>query len=379
MTGDPLLALLALRALPRRRILGLNSGTSADGVDAAMVSLSDAGEVELERFATVPYPAGLQERLLAGPAGAAEVAALDVAIGHAFADAAEEVLGAGPRPDLVASHGQTVSHQPRSAGGVGATLQLGSAAVLAERVGAPVISNFRVRDVAAGGEGAPLVPLADLRLFGGRGLTRAVQNLGGIGNVTVVGDQPGEVIAFDTGPGNMPLDLAARLLLGAACDRDGAHAAAGRVDEDVVAQLLGDPFFALPPPRSTGRERFGAAFLAPLLSRFAGRVDDLFATLTAFVAASVHDAYARHVLPRRRLDEILLCGGGVHNRALVAALAARFAPVPVLSTAARGVDPDAKEAIAFAVLADETLHGRPGNLPAVTGAAGPRVLGTITL
>src|SRR5262249_47706946 len=207
--------------------------------------------------AFVPWPSleRRRARLLAGPPSAAEVAALDVAIGAAFADAAEAALAAagGGRCDLVASHGQTISHLPRSAGGPGATLQIGQPAILAERLGAPVVSDFRARDVAAGGEGAPLVPLADFILFRRAGPVRAVQNIGGIANLAVVGDRVEDVYAFDTGPGNMPLDLASRALFGAPFDAGGAHAALGRVDDALVAELLADPFFELTPPRSTGR------------------------------------------------------------------------------------------------------------------------------
>ena len=379
--SDPVAALLALRALPERRVLGLNSGTSADGIDAAVVRIGGAGDttrVAVESFVTVPYPDGLRARLVAGLGSAAEIAALDFALGAAFADAGLAALR-GARVDLVASHGQTVSHLPRSAGGPGATLQLGQAAVLAERLGAPVISDFRVRDVAAGGEGAPLVPLADFMLFGRRGRARGVQNIGGIANVTVVGDRLEDLFAFDTGPGNMPLDLAARRLLGAPCDDGGRAAARGTVDETIVDELLADPFFAVAPPRSTGRERYGEPFLARLLPRFAGRPDDLLATLTRFVARSIHAAYERWIFPRTPIAELLVSGGGVHNRTIMAHLAALFAPRPVRTSADEGIDPDAKEAVAFAILANETLHGRPGNVPGATGARGPRVLGTITV
>ena len=380
---DPLAALLALRQRPERRVVGLNSGTSADGVDAVVARIFGAGDstrVTVEAFVTLPYPEPLRACLLAGPTSAAEVAAFDVAVGAAFADAAEAALaaaGGGPC-DLVASHGQTISHLPRSAGGPGATLQIGQPAILAERLAAPVVSDFRVRDVAAGGEGAPLVPLADFILFGRAGHVRAVQNIGGIANLSVVGDRVEDVYAFDTGPGNMPIDAASRALFGRACDEDGAHAARGAVDEAVVAELLADPFFGQPPPRSTGRERYGEGFLNRLLPRFTGRPDDLLATLTRFVAASIHFAYARWVLPRSPVAEVLISGGGVHNRTLMRWLGELLAPLPVRSTAALSVDPDAKEAVAFALLANETLHGRAGNLPGATGARGPRVLGVIT-
>jgi anhydro-N-acetylmuramic acid kinase len=377
---DRLEALLALRARPFRRIVGLNSGTSADGIDAAVVRVHGAGaatRVELEAFIVHPWPAELAARL-AAPADAAAIAVLDFEIGAAFAAAARAALDAAGQAtaDLVGSHGQTVAHLPRSAGLPGATLQLGQAAVIGEELGVPVVSDFRARDVAAGGEGAPLVPLADQILFHRPGRTRALQNIGGIANVTIVGD---DLLAFDTGPGNMPLDEAARRVLGRPCDAAGAHAARGTVDAAVVRELLQHPFFALPPPRSTGRERFGAHFVAPLLARFAGRPDDLLATLTRFVAESIHAAYVGHVLGRFVLTDVLVSGGGVHNSTLMRHLAELFAPTPVGSTAAEGVDPDAKEAMAFAILANETLFAHAGNVPAATGARGPRVLGAIAL
>lgn len=372
-------AFLALRALPFRRIVGLNSGTSADGIDAAVVRVHGAGpgtRIELEAFVTAPWPIGLRDAIL-GAVSATDVAILDVRVGAAFADAAQAALAAAgdARPDLIGSHGQTLCHLPPSAGAaVPTTLQLGRAAVLAERLGVPVISDFRSRDLAAGGEGAPLVPLVDALLFGRPGRRRALQNIGGIANVTFIGPGPDDLVAFDTGPGNMPLDEAARLVLGTSCDRDGAHAARGTIDRRLVAELLDHPFFSVPPPRSTGRESFGTAFVAPLVVRFADRPDDLLATLTQFVAKSIARAYAD-----RHPDDVVVSGGGVHNTTLMAALTQHLAPARVFSSAAEGIDPDAKEAIAFAVLANETLFGRPGNVPAATGARGPRILGQITL
>jgi len=384
---DPLSRLMALRDRPTRRIVGLLSGTSADGIDAALVEIAGGGAgtgltATVHRFRTYAYPDALRARLLAGPGSAAEVAELDVLVGDAFADAALALLdGHADRADLLASHGQTIAHLPRSAGGAGATLQIGEPAILAERVGLPVVSDFRARDVAAGGEGAPLVPLADFLLFGRAGRVRALQNIGGIANVTIVAARLEELLAFDTGPGNMPLDDATRIATGGAeaYDRGGARAARGTIDRPLVAQLLAHPFFALPPPRSTGREAFGHDFVAPLAARFAGRPDDLLATLTRFVAESIHASYDAHVSPRFSPDEVVVSGGGVHNATLMTHLAELFAPLPVVTTAGDGVDPDAKEAVAFAVLGNETLFGRPGNVPSATGARGPRVLGKLTL
>jgi len=386
---DPLAALLGLRATTPRRIVGLMSGTSADGVDAALVEVEGVGEttrVRLLAFATQPYEPALRARILAlGEAGVEELLWLHYRLGEEFARAALAVIEPARRQGLavhlIGSHGQTARHHPRAAvsGGRAATLQVAEPAVIAERTGLPVVADFRPRDVAAGGEGAPLVPLVDWLLFRRPGVVRACLNLGGIANVTVLPEQLGGVRAFDLGPANMPLDLVVAAWTGGAesFDRDGARAAAGRVDGALLAELLRHPFLAQPPPKSTGRETFGAAFVQPLLGRFADRPDDLLATLTRFVAEAVAEGLRRHV--PERVDEVLVSGGGTHNRTLMGALAECLAPVPVRSVEAEGMDPDAKEAIAFAVLANETLFGRPGNLPAATGAAGPRILGKIVL
>lgn len=389
MAADPLRRLLALREVEPRRIVGLMSGTSGDGVDAALVEVEGAGEgirVRPLAFLTAPYPPALRREVLALTGATAEtVCRLHYALGEEFARAALAVIrAAGLAPaevHLIGSHGQTASHLPRASGAAGATLQLGEPAVIAERTGLPVIADFRPRDVAAGGEGAPLVPLADYLLFRAPGRVRALVNLGGIANVTAVPERLERLVAFDLGPGNMPLDLVAEAMTGGAeaFDRDGARAAQGRVDGALLAELLAHPFLAVPPPRSTGREAFGQGFVGPLLARARGRETDLLATLTRFVAEAIRIGFARWIAPRTRVDEVLVSGGGVHNRTLMAHLADCLAPVPVRSLAELGWDPDAKEAIAFAILANEALFGHPGNLPAATGARGPRVLGKIIL
>jgi anhydro-N-acetylmuramic acid kinase len=310
---------------------------------------------------------------------------LDVTLGEAFADAALEVVArAGltlEQVHLVGSHGQTAYHRPRSAGHSGATLQIGQGAVIAERTGLPVVCDFRVRDVAAGGEGAPLVPLSDWLLFRSAGRVRALQNIGGIANVTVVTARLEDVFAFDNAPGNMVLDAAASEDSGSAqsFDAGGERAARGRADEAVVAELLGHPFLAARPPKSTGRERFGVDFVRPLRGRFAHRPDDLLATLTLFVARAIAESYRAHVLTTTYIDEVLVSGGGVHNRTLMSHLRRLLAPMPVRPLDEVGVPADAKEAVCFAVLANETLHGHAGNVPAATGACGPRVLGKIVV
>src|SRR5262249_962867 len=258
-------------------------------------------------------------------------------------------------------------------------LQIGEAAVIAEQTGLPVVADFRPRDVAAGGEGAPLVPLAAWLIFRAPGRSRGCLNIGGIANVTLLGERLEEVQAFDLGPGNMPLDAVVTAWTGGAetFDRDGRRAAAGRVDTGLVAELLAHPYFAVPPPKSTGREAFGAEFVRPLLGRFAGREGDLRRSLTRFVAEGIADGIRRH--GRRPVVEVVVSGGGAANRTLMADLSQLLAPAAVRSLAELGLDPDAKEAVAFAVLANETLFARPGNVPGATGARGARVLGKITL
>ncbi len=389
MAADPLARLLALREVTPRRIVGLISGTSADGIDAALIEVDGAGEssrVRLLDFATRAYAPSLRARVLAvGEASVPELLRLHYELGEEFTRAALAVIEPARRRGLaihlIGSHGQTARHHPRAAatGGRAATLQIGEPAVIAERTGLPVVADFRPGDVAAGGEGAPLVPLVDWLLFRVPGRTRACLNIGGIANATVLGDRPESTRAFDLGPGNMPLDAVVQAWTAGAetFDRDGARATTGRIDPALVRELLAHPFFALPPPKSTGREEFGATFVGPLLGRFAGREADLLRTLTRFVAEGIAAGLRRH--GGQPIAEVVVSGGGARNRTLLADLREALAPMAVRSLDELGLDPDAKEAVAFAVLANETLFGRPGNLPAATGAAGPRVLGKIVL
>jgi anhydro-N-acetylmuramic acid kinase len=381
-------ALDAARAKPARRVVGLMSGTSADGVDAALVSIRAAGaaaEVETLAALTVPYAPAVRAAVLAlGERPATELCRWNVDLGDLFADAALRVIAAaGLRPedvDLVGSHGQTVVHLPRSPDRGAATLQIGEPSVIAERTGLPVVADFRMRDVAAGGEGAPLVPWVDWLTLRPRAGARLVQNLGGVGNVTLVTQDPDGVVAFDTGPANGPLDAAAALVSSGTRSRDegGALAAAGAADENEVRALLAHPYFDRPPPKSLSRETFGEPFVAALARRRPDlRAADLLATLTEFVARSVADAYVRHLPSGTRPVDVVVSGGGVHNPALLARLRRHLEPLPVRSSAELGIDPDAREAVAFAVLANETLFGNAGNLPRVTGARWPVVLGKI--
>lgn len=359
-----------------------------DGVDAAVCRVDGSGaraRVRLLRFLRTPYPPGLRARLRAlaeGGTTAREVCRLHDAVGEAFAAAAARALrGTGLRPDFAGSHGQTVWHEPGRGGRRTATLQIGEASIVAERLGCPVVSDFRPRDCAAGGQGAPLVPYADWVMFRRPGRVRALQNLGGIGNVTVVTEDLSGVFAFDTGPANLPLDEAVRAATRGreSFDRDGRRAARGRADEALLESLLRHPFLGRRPPRSSGREEFGGRFVAAIRRRHPRlRPDDLLATLAAFVAEATAGAYRRFVLPRAPVDEVLLSGGGARNPVLVAMLRDRLAPLPVRTTDEAGFPGEAREAAAFALLASETLRGVPSSLPDATGAARAVVLGKVT-
>jgi anhydro-N-acetylmuramic acid kinase len=367
--------------------VGLMSGTSLDGISAVVARFHPRGqgfEPELLAFLVRPYDdaqrAALQAAMTAG--SARDYCRLQFDLGGWLADAAVAVLAeagiARAEVRAIASHGQTLWHEPPHS-----TWQIGEGAVVAERTGLDVVSDFRVRDVAAGGQGAPLVPVADALLFGGTAW-RALQNLGGIGNVTIVppGGEPGGVRAFDTGPGVAVIDGVVRTLYpGERFDADGARARAGRAQSAVLDALLADAYFALEPPKSTGRELFGAAYVDRLVSlcRQAVRnaaAEDIVATATALTARSVADAY-RRFMPEP-VAEVLVSGGGAKNTALMAMLSEALAPMPVRRFSEAYFDDEAKEAVAFALLAHLFLERRAGNVPRATGAAGPRVLGTLT-
>ncbi len=393
-------------------VVGLMSGTSADGVDAALCRLAwgpdpegqSSGEVQydavdadallpgalrLELLAarTYPYSDDLRDRVLrAAGLGTPDLAALGVELGERFAKAALSIcLESGlslTRLDLIGSHGQTVWHDPRGLhGGVPATLQLGEPAVIAARTGRDVVADFRPADVALGGEGAPLVPVVDFLLLARAGLARAVLNLGGIANVTWLpsSGRSLDVVAFDTGPANMLSDALVRRfrLASEGYDPGGRLALAGRPHAGLLEELLAEPFFALAPPRSTGRELFGEPFVERMVRR--GAVlgldpADLLATSAALTAQGAALALLRHC---GRPAEILLCGGGRRNAAVRAELSRLLPETAVRDTDDVGLDGDAKEAIAFAVLAYLAARGLPNHLPHTTGASRATVLGKL--
>lgn len=379
----------------KRIAIGLMSGTSMDGIDAAVVEIRRHGwqrEVKALAFVTVPYPKKLKEVLLRvtqdenALSRLSEISALNFVIGEHFAAAALKAMrrsGLSPeRVDLIGSHGQTVSHRPR--GKEPSTLQLGEPAVIAQRTGVTTVADFRPADVAAGGEGAPLTPYVHYLLFRDRSRSRAIHNLGGISNLTYIpaGGTLKEVVAFDTGPGNMVIDnLCRRVTRGEkGFDSGGRLARRGNVHERLLKELLRHPFFSRRPPKSTGREEFGAGFVASLV-RSAKRMgigpSDLLATATAFTAHSIGAAYRNFILPSGNLDEIYFAGGGRKNRTLMEMLREELPFAKVELVEKLGLNGDALEAQAFALLADEAVEGVAADLSRVTGAAQGLVLGKV--
>lgn len=369
-----------------RYAVGLMSGTSLDGIDAALVEVGERPQdISLIHFLTLPYSAGQRSELLRlcqpGEATVAEICAMNFQLGELFAAAVLKLLDeAGFRPEqitAIGSHGQTIYHIPGQA-----TLQIGEAAVIANRTGITTVADFRPADIAVGGQGAPLIPFFDHIVFGNtQGLT-AVQNIGGIGNVTVVGEQAHALpcVAFDTGPGNMVIDAIVRLMTEGALsfDEGGKLAAQGQVNQGLLARLMGHPYFSAHPPKTTGRELFGSEFSTELWENSDLPPLDLLATVTAFTAESIADQYRRFVAPYGTIERVIIGGGGSHNHTLLNMLRERLS-CPVYVHEDFGISSDAKEAMAFALLALTTLDGKCSNVPRATGAQRPTILGKIVL
>jgi anhydro-N-acetylmuramic acid kinase len=378
-------------------VAGVMSGTSADGINVALVRITERGRGRprhtLLAHAEYSFPAPVRRAILnmmnAESARVADLARLNFLLGELYAEAvAKTARQHRIKLDLVGCHGQTLYHQGTAARFLGrklaVTWQTGEGAVIAARLGVPVISDFRPADMAAGGHGAPLVPFLDYVLYRDPHIGRIAQNIGGIANLTAIpaNAKPGQVVAFDTGPGNMVIDAVTERLFGQRYDRDGRIAASGRVLDRVVAQSMQASFFRHQPPKTAGREEFGRAFAKEFLRR-CGRADkrDVVATATALTARSIADAVRRFVFRKRgRYSEMIVSGGGANNPTLMAMLRNEIAPLGIALRFSDefGVPTEAKEAVAFAVVAYETWHRRPSNVPSATGAKRPAILGKIS-
>ncbi len=379
------------------RVIGLISGTSTDGVDAALVEITGRGlssRLALIRFATYPYPHSLRTRLfrLAHGGRVEDLCRLNSLVGELFARAALRIAKKASVPindiDLIGSHGQTICHLPvaRMMGGfrITSTLQIGEPSIIAERTGITTVADFRQRDMAAGGEGAPLTPYLHYLLFHHPGRARLVVNIGGISNVTYLPPTAGleKILAFDAGPGNMLIDgivqdqTRGRMVM----DRDGRIARGGQIQPALMKVLMGHRFLGRRPPKTTGREAFGLEQVRRVMGqarRLGLNRPDLLATVTAFTARAIAEAYHRFILPLGKVEEVIIGGGGTRNGTLMRYLAEAFSPIPVASFERFGMDSRALEAMAFALFAYGTVLGEPTNVPAATGARRAVILGKI--
>jgi anhydro-N-acetylmuramic acid kinase len=388
-------------------VAGVMSGTSADGIDIALVRITpkiaphdakhaSGSSLTLLAHRAFPFPKPLRRAIFAAmnaqSTSTAELARLHWRLGLAYAEAVRATIDSTKiKPALIGCHGQTIYHQsvpaPYAGRRIACTWQLGEPALIAAEIGVPVVSNFRPADMAAGGQGAPLVPLLDYVLFAHPTRARVLQNIGGIGNLTVIpAAAPQEnIIAFDTGPGNMIIDALMQQLFAKPYDRNGRIAARGEILEPVLRSALKEKFFRQPPPKSAGREQFGADYAQRFLAacrKHSRKPEDAIATATALTVESIADAIRRWVLPFTASApiDVLVSGGGARNATLLAQLRDRLAPLhcTVTTTDTTGLPAEAKEAAAFALLAYQTWHRRPGNIPSATGATRPAILGQIT-
>jgi anhydro-N-acetylmuramic acid kinase len=371
------------------------SGTSLDGIDVAIIDITGSGfksKINVLTSHSVPYPRKVREALLSVSnvsSQTGDIARLNFLLGELYVEALEETVERAEIPlssiKLIGCHGQTIFHEGQGAQYLGkkvaSTFQIGESSVISERTGIDVISNFRERDISAGGKGAPLVPYLDYLLLRHRGRGRVAVNIGGIANLTAIppNTSTDRVIAFDSGPGNMVVDqLVSRITSGRQLfDRDGGMAASGQPDPKLLAKLLRDKYFRAKPPKTAGREQYGAEFVTKLLDTELSS-EDLIATATALTAESIALGIRNFVMPEMRVDEVFVSGGGTHNPTLMRMLRKAMDPIPVMLTTEMGLDVDAKEAIAFAVMAYETAHARPSNVPTATGAKKSVVLGKMT-
>ncbi|MDE3056527.1 MAG: anhydro-N-acetylmuramic acid kinase [Bacteroidota bacterium] len=390
----PLIQLLKKK---NKLAIGLMSGTSVDSIDAVLVEIAGAGistRFRQRAFIAHPFPKGFREFVLhnslPGSGNVETISTLNVLLAQFFADAVHAVARKARIPlskiDLIGSHGQTVHHLPSPQNFFGtdvrSTLQLGDPSTIAKLTGIVTVGDFRPADMALGGQGAPLVPYFDFIAFRSATKHRALLNIGGIANLTVLPKNctVNDVRAFDTGPGNMLVDALMKKLYKKDFDRGGSAALDGEILPELITTMFSEPYFAQKPPKSTGRELFGEQFIAKILNLSRGaRSQDIIATATEFTPLSVYQQYVRFLQRKFPIDELVVSGGGAHNMFMMEALGRYFSPARVTTSNALGISSDAKEAICFGLLANETIAGNPSNVPAVTGASRPTVLGKICL
>ncbi len=381
----------------KKLVIGLMSGTSVDGIDVALVEIEGSGTSTNLRqvgFAEVPFPPGFKEFVLknsqSGTSDVVDIARLNFLLAQLYADAVKTLCkqaGVDTREvDLIGSHGQTIQHLPEQTEMFGksvrATLQIGDPSVLAKLTGIVTVGDFRVGDVALGGQGAPLVPYFDFLMFRSEDTARALLNIGGIANITYLGKSchAGDVLAFDTGPGNMIVDQLVEEFYHRDYDFNGEIARSGKVQGDIIDMLMKDEFVRMSPPKSTGRERYGSLFVSSFISRYADRrKEDLVATVSEFTAMAVYANYLLFLKTKGDVEELFVSGGGSHNLFIMESLGRHFANAKVRVADDLGISTDAKEAICFAILANETVSGNTSNLKQVTGASMNTVLGKICL
>ena len=392
-------AFIELLKRDKKCVIGLMSGTSVDGIDAAIVEITGHGlktEVNLIAFETFPFPSGVPQRILAlcqpDTGRVDDICEMNFYIGHLFAEAVKHILQESGMHandiDLIGSHGQTIHHLPKdtntdhNVSRYPSTLQIGEPAVIAHETGIPTIADFRVADMAAGGQGAPLVSYPDYLLFRDSTKTVGLLNIGGIANLTVLPANGtfDTVCAADTGPGNMCIDAVVSEITGGSerYDTAGKRAAQGTPDQRLIDEWLKHPFFHLSPPKTTGREMFGHTYAMECLTACREQElsdNDCIATLTEFTVQTIADYIARFITEQNPIDTLYVSGGGVHNQTIMRRLDELLANTAVEPVDTSGVSADAKEAIAFAILANETLHGNAGNLPSATGASVRKILG----
>ncbi|MGL4773442.1 MAG: anhydro-N-acetylmuramic acid kinase AnmK [Clostridium sp.] len=373
--------------------VGLMSGTSLDGVDAVLVKIEGASlqtNLEIMGFETIDIPEEIKQEIkdtcVEEKSSVDVICSLNFKLGYLFSEAVKSVCKKAnfsiENLDFVASHGQTIYHIPKERNNLSkSTLQIGEPAVIAYETGALVVSNFRVMDIAAGGEGAPLVPFSEYILYGGMGKNIALQNIGGIGNVTVVPNTQNidEIFAFDTGPGNMAINEACTILYGKSYDKDGEIAQSGKVNKELLDELMSHPYINMVPPKTTGREDFGELFVKNIIQRYKHlSSEDIVATFTMFTAKSIANNYKNFIIPKVNLDMLVVGGGGAHNKTLMKFIKEELQNIEVVTQDDIGYSSDAKEAIAFVILANETLHNSFSNVKTATGAKENVVLGNIT-